>query len=252
MSSPRRGGAGATIAALAVGGCAIVLLGAAPAALAGWAAPPDGGGRLSDEARRSYWAHPARVAKARARPNPAGRVITRLRLATELGSPEVYLVLSRRLDPRGDWLKVRLPMRPNGTTGWVRESALGALHLVTTQLVISRRKLRATLFNRGKRVWRADVGIGRAGSETPKGRYYVRERLRLGDSSGPYGSFAFGTSAYSPELTDWPDGGVVGIHGTNEPELIPGRISHGCVRVTNDKVQKLRKRMSVGTPVWIR
>jgi hypothetical protein len=180
-------------------------------------------------------------------------VIARLRLATELGSPELYLVLSRRPDATGDdWLLVRLPMRPNGTTGWVRESALGSLHRVRTQLAISRRKLRAKLYFKGRLVWRADVGIGRSGTETPKGRFYVREGLRLGDPGGPYGAYAFGTSAYSPKLSDWPGGGVVGIHGTDQPELIPGRISHGCVRVTNAKVRRLHKRMPLGTPVWIR
>jgi L,D-transpeptidase catalytic domain len=216
-------------------------------------APIDGYGRLSDEERVSYRAHPLRDAKVRARPRPAARVIAHLHLATELGSPELYLVLSRRRASRGDdWLLIRLPMRPNGTMGWVRESALGSLHRVRTQLVIVRSKLRASLYFRGHLVWRADVGIGASGTETPKGRFYIREGLRLGDPGGPYGAYAFGTSAYSPELTDWPDGGVVGIHGTDQPELIPGRISHGCIRVTNSKIRKLHKKMPLGTPVWIR
>ena len=229
-----------------------LIFGAVPAG-ARELAPIDGYGRLSDETRVSYWAHPLRGAKVRARPRPRGRVITRLHLATELGSPEIYLVLSRRRAPTGDdWLLLRLPMRPNGVTGWVRESTLGALHRVRTQLVIVRSKLRAKLYYRKRLVWRADIGIGRSGTETPKGRFYIREGLRLGDGNGPYGAHAFGTSAYSENLSDWPGGGVVGIHGTNEPELIPGRISHGCVRVSNPKVRRLRKRMPLGTPVWIR
>jgi lipoprotein-anchoring transpeptidase ErfK/SrfK len=64
--------------------------------------------------------------------------------------------------------------------------------------------------------------------------------------------FAFGISATSPALTDWPGGGIIGIHGTNQPELIPGRISHGCVRVPNRKINRLRKLMSLGTPIEIR
>ena len=250
-------GAGPRTLAVAITACAGValtlLLGEPSAARSLELAPKDGYGRLSDEARTSYWAYPLRKAKVRRQAGHRSRVITRLRLATELGSPERYLVLSRRADTSGDdWLRIRLPMRPNGTTGWVRESALGPLHLVRTHLVIKRRKLRAVLFERGRRIWAADVGIGQKGTETPGGRFYIREGLRLSEKNGPYGIYAFGTSAYSPSLSDWPGGGVVGIHGTNEPHLIPGRISHGCVRLTNDKIRKLRKRMPLGTPVWIR
>ena len=61
---------------------------------------------------------------------------------------------------------------------------------------------------------------------------------------------AFGTSAYS-KLSDWPGGGVVGIHGTNEPGLIPGRPSHGCIRVRNRDIVRLGRLMPIGTPVRI-
>jgi len=63
--------------------------------------------------------------------------------------------------------------------------------------------------------------------------------------------YAFGTSAYSPTLTDWPGGGVIGIHGTNQPQLVPGRPSHGCVRVRNPDMLRLSHLMPLGTPVWI-
>ncbi|MEA2125974.1 MAG: hypothetical protein QOI80_2756, partial [Solirubrobacteraceae bacterium] len=60
----------------------------------------------------------------------------------------------------------------------------------------------------------------------------------------------FGTSAYS-SLSEWPGGGVIGIHGTNEPGLIPGRPSHGCIRVPNGAITRLVRLMRVGTPVRI-
>jgi lipoprotein-anchoring transpeptidase ErfK/SrfK len=66
-----------------------------------------------------------------------------------------------------------------------------------------------------------------------------------------YGPVAFGTSAYSP-VSDRPGGGVVGIHGTDRPELIPGRPSHGCVRLRNGDVKRLARLMPVGTPVRVR
>jgi lipoprotein-anchoring transpeptidase ErfK/SrfK len=90
------------------------------------------------------------------------------------------------------------------------------------------------------------------GTITPKGRFWIRERLRNLGGNPIYGPWAFGTSAYSDTLTDWPGGGVVGIHGTNQPQLIPGRPSHGCVRVPNAKISRLVKLMPIGTPITIR
>ena len=78
-------------------------------------------------------------------------------------------------------------------------------------------------------------------------------REKLTDFGDPfYGPVAFGTSARSPILTDWPGGGVVGIHGTDLPELIPGRVSHGCIRLRNADVRRLGRLMPLGTPITIR
>jgi hypothetical protein len=207
---------------------------------------------LSDERTHTRWANADTRARARAKPRRSARSVARLRYETEDGWPEVYLVLERYTDAKGRrWLKVRLPMRPNGRTGWVPRSSLGRLHTVHTFLRVDKHRLRATLFKRGKPVWRAPVGIGKHGTETPGGRFYIRERLKTRDPGSLYGPLAFGTSAYS-KLTDWPGGGVVGIHGTNEPGLIPGRPSHGCVRVRNRDISKLGRIMPVGTPVRIK
>jgi lipoprotein-anchoring transpeptidase ErfK/SrfK len=173
-------------------------------------------------------------------------------MVTELGAPEVYLVLARKTVAGEAWLQVRLPMRPNGTTGWVPETALTDLHVTYTRLVIDLGKRRATLFESGAPIWRAPIGIGKPGTPTPRGSFYIRQRLRLNGRGGVYGAFAFGTSAYSDKLTDWPGGGVIGIHGTNQPRLIPGRVSHGCIRVRNAQIRDLRSLMGVGTPVLIR
>ena len=125
------------------------------------------------------------------------------------------------------------------------------MRTVSTQLVIDRRRLRATLYRAGRRIWRSPVGIGKRSTPTPAGRFWIRERIRVSNSTGLYGPWAFGTSGYSV-LSDWPGGGVVGIHGTNEPGLIPGRPSHGCVRVPNPAIARLARLMPIGTPVRIR
>jgi lipoprotein-anchoring transpeptidase ErfK/SrfK len=173
-------------------------------------------------------------------------------MVTEDGYPELYLALSSREVAEGDvWIKLRIPARPNGQKGWVPREALGRLHVVRTALVIDLRRSRATLRRDGRRVWRAPIGHGAPGTPTPRGRFYIRERLRNAGGNPIYGPWAFGTSAYS-SLSDWPGGGVVGIHGTNQPELIPGRPSHGCIRVRNAAIVRLARRMPIGTPVRIR
>ena len=78
----------------------------------------------------------------------------------------------------------------------------------------------------------------------------MREKFRF-KNRPVYGSRAIGTSAYAPTLSDWPGGGVVGLHGTDEPGLLPGRVSHGCVRIRNSQIIKLYNLIPVGTPIWI-
>ena len=78
-------------------------------------------------------------------------------------------------------------------------------------------------------------------------------RVRLRGFDDPfYGPVAFGTSARSAVLTDWPGGGFIGIHGTDSPELLPGRVSHGCIRMRNDDIRRLWRLLPVGTPITIR
>ncbi|MDO8188942.1 L,D-transpeptidase [Conexibacter sp. JD483] len=209
--------------------------------------------RLSNETTDSRWAYPARVATVRAQPSVGAGAIGRTRLLTEMGSPNVYLVLAlaQRHENGQRWLQVRLPGRPNGRTGWVLRGALGPLHATTTQLVVDRARLTATLYRSGRPQLRTRVGIGAPATPTPPGRYVVREKLRF-HAQPLYGSYALGTSAFAPTLTEWPAGGVVGIHGTDEPWLIPGRPSHGCVRVRNDEMARLWAATPLGTPLLIR
>ena len=238
---------------LAAVAAALVAALAAPVAQAGEHAAgttgPAATTRLSDEKTITRWAHVARRDTVRTAPRRDAAAVARLRYFTEDGLPEVYLALRSRRVGNATWVQVRVPMRPNGRTGWVRASALGRLNVVRTRLVIDRTTLRAVLTRRGKAIWRAPVGVGAPGTPTPAGRFFIRERLR--GMGGIYGPWAFGTSAYSV-LSDWPGGGVVGIHGTNQPALVPGRPSHGCIRVRNADIRRLARLMPIGTPVLIR
>jgi len=204
---------------------------------------------LSNERTMTRWAHPLARASVRARPSNAAKRVGRLHLLTEDGRPEVYLLLAARQVGETLWFHIRLPGRPNGGTGWVPDVALGPAEPTTWALLIDRTRLRATLYHAGKNVWSAPIGIGKAASPTPAGHFWIRELLVVPGTS-IYGPYAFGTSAYSI-LTDWPGGGVVGIHGTNEPWLIPGRPSHGCIRMNNDDIRYLAAHLPIGAPVRI-
>jgi hypothetical protein len=210
---------------------------------------------LSSSPSVSYWAYPQVGATVRAAPSVHARAVGRLRFLTAdgLGQAQVYTASRQeRVPGRGAaWTEVSLPQRPNGTTGWVEASALGPLNVVYGLLVIDRSRLRAAFYDRsGHTIWSAPVGIGRPSLPTPAGHFYVLEKLRaLGLSYGP---FAIGTSAYAPTLSDWPGGGVVGIHGTDQPQLIPGDPSHGCIRLRNRDIITLWHLIHIGMPIEIR
>jgi lipoprotein-anchoring transpeptidase ErfK/SrfK len=183
-------------------------------------------------------------------PNPRARPITTLSPETSDGTTNIVLVLGAQTKEDGQWVRVRLPVLPNGQTGWVPRRALGGYRFVDTRLVVDRDRFTATLFLDGRAVFRAPVGVGRPNWPTPRGQFYIRDKLS-GFGNPFYGPIAYGTNARSAVLTDWPGGGFVGIHGTNQPELIPGRISHGCIRMRNKDILRLSRLMPVGTPLTI-
>ncbi len=207
--------------------------------------------RLSDEQRLTRYAGAVARATVRARPRSSGRRVGRLHFLSEDGAFEVYPVLESHVDERErTWLRVRLPMRPNGRSGWVSRDALGSMKVVRTMLRVNRATLRATLYRGGRTIWSSPIGVGQSATPTPAGRFWIRSRLRGLQSNPVYGPYAFGTGAYSV-LSEWPGGGVIGIHGTDRPELIPGRPSHGCIRVPNAAIARLWQLMPIGTPVRI-
>jgi L,D-transpeptidase catalytic domain len=208
--------------------------------------------RLSHSVAVSYWASVREETLARVAPSAGTPVVADLPTTTPEGTTNIVLVLGRRTDGSGRlWVHVRLPVLPNGRTAWVPRRALGVYGVVHTQLVVDLERLTATLLRDGRRVFRAPIGVGQPQWPTPRGQFYIRNVLTR-FSSPFYGPVAFGTSARSSVLTDWPGGGFIGIHGTNAPELLPGRVSHGCIRLRNEDILELRRLMPVGTAVTIR
>jgi hypothetical protein len=207
---------------------------------------------LSNETTFTRWAYVAHASAIYQQPNPSSPIIGRLHWLTEDGFPEVYLLLRAHWNPGGrEWVKLRIPARPNGQVGWVRSQDLGAFHLTHNQIVVNRQSLRMYLFQNGHQVWQAPVAVGEASTPTPPGHFWIREAFAISDPQSGYWPYAFGTSDYST-LTDWPGGGVVGIHGPiDQPQDIPGRVSHGCIRLHTSDDAWLSHHIDVGTPLLI-
>jgi lipoprotein-anchoring transpeptidase ErfK/SrfK len=161
---------------------------------------------------------------------------------------QVVLALGQTTGVDGrTWFKVSLPMRPNGTVGWIPAGTV-ALQPTRNHIVVHRWSKTIDLFRGYRRLLHAKVAVGAPGRETPLGEFYVTARFVPDD---PFlGVFALETSAYS-RLTEWPGGGKVGIHGTSKPWLLGQAVSHGCVRVSNATALALERLAPVGTPISI-
>jgi len=207
---------------------------------------------VSKLGHQSYFAFVDKATTARAKPDAKAKAVTKLKRQTPVKTDNLVFVLDQTTVDGVEWLRVRLPIRPNNTTGWVKAEDLSDLQPVSTWLKISTKTFKATLIKNGKRVFSTRIGVGQPQWPTPTGQFYIRAKLTgYGGKGSFYGPIAFITSASSDALTDWPGGGLVGVHGTSLPDLIPGRISHGCVRLKNADIVKLAKLMPVGTPLTI-
>jgi lipoprotein-anchoring transpeptidase ErfK/SrfK len=208
---------------------------------------------VSEQSTETYrWAFVRHRTMARTGPSGAARAIAPITFRT----PELYrnamLVLDAVKYRNGKtWVRVRLSVLPNNTTGWIPRGALVGFSTIDTRMVIDQGALRATLYKRGRPIFSAPIGVGQGHTPTPRGEFYVREKLS-GYYAPAYGPRAFGLNAKSAALTDWPGGGFIGIHGTNAPQILPGRVSHGCVRMRNPAILRLFRLMPLGTPVSIR
>jgi len=228
----------------------LALLAAGPLASAGSGASAAGAtAKLSNLTTLSYWGYAQEAAPAHQFPSAHSRTVGYLRFLTVDGQEEPYLALRSYKIGGREWILVPIPGRPNGVTGWVPAGDLGELHVSHEHLVVDRERERATLYRGTQVIWSAPVGVGRPALPTPAGHFYVLEKLI--SESAEYGPYALGTSAYAPTLSEWPGGGVVGVHGTDEPQLIPGRPSHGCIRVKNADMVQLWHLIQVGTPIEV-
>lgn len=163
------------------------------------------------------------------------------------GAPLTFL-LDRQTE---GWLRVFLPVRPDGSEGWVPVGDV-ALTGLPYRLDVHRAAHRLDLFAFGQLLRSFPVGIGTAETPTPGGTYYLKELLRPLDPNGAYGPYAFGLSGFSNVLSSFDGGdGVIGLHGTDEPAAIGHDVSHGCIRLYNADIAYLARTLPLGTPVRI-
>jgi L,D-transpeptidase catalytic domain len=162
-------------------------------------------------------------------------------------SGRVTLLVTRRYL---DWVQVAIPVRPNGTVGWVRFEDVNVLS-VPFRVIVDKSTNVMSIEKNGIEVFRKSVSTGTGDTPTPSGLFFIREIIST-DPKGPYGPYVLGLSGYSEVFQTFAGGeGAIGIHGTNQPGLVGTNASFGCVRVTNDVMQSIVRMLPLGTPVEI-
>jgi L,D-transpeptidase catalytic domain len=168
------------------------------------------------------------------------------------GVAQTLLIRGEQQGPAGvRWYRVLLPIRPNGSSGWVRSSDVEVTG-INYRLIIHLAAFQLDLFEAGQLQATIPIGVGTDQTPTPGGEYYIKELLQPPDPNTVYGDYVFGLNGFSNVLTSWPQGGVLGIHGTNDPTRSIGRkISHGCIRLSNHDIDRLASLLPLGTPVEV-
>jgi len=191
-----------------------------------------------------------RPLSAYAQPSTGSRVKAQFAKYNANHYPAVFLVKATKQVGGTVWYDVWLPIRPNGSRGWIREGSV-TVFTTTAMIRIDLSARRLTVYRRGAKLGSFPVAVGTPQLPTPTGFYYVDQKLRPATPGGPYGVLAIGISAFQPRLPNWPGGGPVAIHGTNQDALIGQAVSHGCVRMHNADVLKVGAWVPTGSPVVI-
>ncbi|GAC1374497.1 MAG: hypothetical protein NVSMB32_17640 [Actinomycetota bacterium] len=173
-----------------------------------------------------------------------GAMLTTIPGTNILGQPEAFLVLEQV----PGWLRVELPIRPNGSTGWIQASS------VTTRadpyyIRVHQSRFTLDLYRDGNLQRTFPVAVGTPSTPTPNGDFFVWASQSW--NMAPYAGGIFALSAFSPVLTNWPGGGRTGVHGWRDTSVLGSRASNGCVRMAGADFNVLLDSVPLGTPVQI-
>jgi lipoprotein-anchoring transpeptidase ErfK/SrfK len=170
------------------------------------------------------------------------------------GGPNVLLVLDTALHNGKTWLRVALPNRPNGSSGWIREDFV-RLGTSPWRVTVNRAAHLVTVYRDGRKLRAFRAVIGAAATPTPRGLYAIYEKLPQADPKGFLGPWALHLTAFSDVLFNYGGGpGRVAIHGRDGTSLddpLGSSASHGCVRIDDANVIWMAKAVPLGTPVLI-
>ena len=180
---------------------------------------------------------------------PSGDPWIRMSNPTPVGAERVFLVEGS--NGKG-WLKVLLPLRPNGSKGWIDASDV-TLEKTTYRVHIYLDRHRFVVKHDEHDVaLEGKIGVGTEKTPTPNGEYFIVSLLKTPGKNSAYGPYAFGLSGFSGVLKSFAGGPArIGIHGTNKPELLGQDVSHGCIRMSNAKITELAHMLPLGTPVYV-
>jgi len=179
---------------------------------------------------------PVSAAPARSLPNP---------------TPERYPLVFGVEDRQGDWVRVKLAVRPNGSTGWVRA---GDVSLASTpyKVVVEVGAHRVTLLQGNTPLFQDAIAVGTARTPTPVGDFYLDAVWPLANPRGVYGPYQLSVAAFSEVLASFGGGqGQIALHGTNAPGLLGSSVSNGCIRLRNETITRLAQTVPAGTPVQV-
>jgi lipoprotein-anchoring transpeptidase ErfK/SrfK len=165
--------------------------------------------------------------------------------------PTVFLVKDAPVAEDCAWVEVYLPVRPNGSTGWVRRSDV-AITANPYRLVADLDAFTLTLYRAGEEVEVIPIAVASDNTPTPGGLYYITELVKTPNPGGAYGPYAYGLSGFSDVHQTFNGGpGQLGIHGTNQPQLIGQKVSNGCIRMRNEDITALAEVLPLGVPVEV-
>lgn len=190
---------------------------------------------------------------ARKQPSRAAKSIMVIPPIAPLGgSGTVLLVLERRVVNDEEWLRLMLPRRPNGSSGWVLTDNLRFLSANPMRLVIDQSDRKTYVYRSGKLLYTAHNAVGTASTPTPIGRFAIAEEIPA-PRNGFLGPWVLPTTGFSETLNEYAGGnGRFALHGTSVPQLIGTRASHGCIRHRNGAIDRISALVRVGTPLLIR
>jgi lipoprotein-anchoring transpeptidase ErfK/SrfK len=180
---------------------------------------------------------------------PGGPAAGKLAALDPFGAAQVLAVIGR--PNSSGWTQVELPIRPNGSVGWIRTAGV-AFSETSYQVLVNVETRQVAVTNAGRLVLTTPAAVGTPSTPTPTGHTYLWELVRPDNPAGAYGPYIFGLAMFSDAYATFNGGDAqIGIHGQDEPASVGHPVSHGCVRLGNDVITRLAALLPLGTPVTI-